>query len=114
MTPQKIIIWNILIIILTIKKAKINNRIILSRLGNILTKNYRDKIRKELYEIEKKQGLTKTQKERIYSFLVELASALDKIDNYKYSNYDDLDYFGIKDLENLFNNIMMMITTDQH
>ena len=81
---------------------------------NILTKNYRDKIRKELYEIEKWQGLTKTQKERIDSFLVELASALDKIDNYKCSNYDDLDDFGIKDLANLFNNIMMMITTNQH
>ena len=63
---------------------------------------------------KKKQGLTKTQKERIYSFLVELTSALDKIDNYKYSNYDDLDYFGIKDLKNLFNDIMMMITTNQH
>ena len=53
-------------------KAKINNiRIILSRLGNIVTKNNRNKIRKELYEIEKKQGLTKSQKERIYSRLIE-------------------------------------------
>ena len=35
-------------------KAKINNiRIILSRLGNMVTKNDRNKIRKELYEIEK-------------------------------------------------------------
>ena len=53
-------------------KAKINNiRIILSRLGNIVTKNNRNKIRKELYEIEKKQGLTKSQKERIYNRLIE-------------------------------------------
>ena len=53
-------------------KAKINNiRIILSRLGNIVTKNNRNKIRKELYEIEKKQGLTKSQKERIYNCLIE-------------------------------------------
>ena len=53
-------------------KAKINNiRTILSRLGNIVTKNNRNKIRKKLYEIEKKQGLTKSQKERIYSRLIE-------------------------------------------
>ena len=53
-------------------KAKINNiRTILSRLGNIATKNNRNKIRKKLYEIEKKQGLTKSQKERIYNRLIE-------------------------------------------
>ena len=53
-------------------KAKINNiRTILSRLGNIVTKNNRNKIRKKLYEIEKKQGLTKSQKERIYNRLIE-------------------------------------------
>ena len=53
-------------------KAKINNiRTILSRLGNIVTKNNRNKIRKKLYEIEKKQGLTKSQKERIYNGLIE-------------------------------------------
>ena len=59
---------NILIIILTIKKAKINNRIILSRLRNIVTKNYRDKIRKELYEIEKKNK--DSQKPKKKGFIV--------------------------------------------
>ena len=35
-------------------KRKINDiRIILSRLGNIVTKKYRKEIKKELYEIEK-------------------------------------------------------------
>ena len=87
-------------------KAKINNiRIILSRLGNMVTKNDRNKIRKELYEIEKQQGLTKSQKERIYNRLIELANTLNKKENYKYNDYDDLDYFGIKDLEILFASI---------
>ena len=87
-------------------KVKINNiRIILGRLGNIVTKDDRNKIRKERYEIEKKQGRAKVQKERIYNRLMELANILDKKENYKYNDYDDLDYFGIKDLENLFNNI---------
>ena len=87
-------------------KAKINIiRIILSRLGNIVTKDDRNKIRKGLYEIEKKKRLTKIQKERIYNHLIELANILDKKENYKYNDYDDLDYFGIKYLENLFNNL---------
>ena len=35
-------------------KSKVNDiRIILSRLGNIVTKKYRKEIKKELYEIEK-------------------------------------------------------------
>ena len=44
-------------------KGKINNiRIALARLGEIVTKNERKKIKKDLYEIEKKQKPTKTQK----------------------------------------------------
>ena len=40
-------------------KDKINYIwMILSRLGNILIKNYRKKIKKELYEIEKNQNLS--------------------------------------------------------
>ena len=47
-------------------KSEINNiRIILARLGNIITKNVREKIKNDIYEIEKKQRFTKTQKERI-------------------------------------------------
>ena len=48
-------------------KSKINDiRIILSRLGNIVTKNDRKKIKKELYEIEKKKNLSDNEKEKIY------------------------------------------------
>ena len=45
-------------------KSKINYiRILLSRLGNIITKDGRkNKLRKNLYEIEKTQKLTKTKK----------------------------------------------------
>ena len=87
-------------------KAKTNNiRLILARLGNIVTKKDRHKIRKELYEIEKKKRLTKTQKEKIYNRLIEIANILDKIEAYKYHNHDDLDYFRIRDVESLFTNI---------
>ena len=87
-------------------KGKINNiRIVLVRLGNIITKKDKNKFRKELYEIEKKKKYTKMHKERIYSYLIELANTLDRKEEYKYSDYNDLDYFGIRDIQNLFDHI---------
>ena len=60
-------------------KGKINDiRIILSRLGNIVTKNDRKKIKKELYEIEKKQNLSDNEKEKIYDHLLKLVNILNK------------------------------------
>ena len=80
-------------------KSKINIRLILSRLGNIVTKKYRKEIKKELYEIEKKQNLSDNEKEKIYDHLVKLANTLDKKEEYKRRDHDDEDYFGIKELE---------------
>ena len=78
-------------------KSKINYiRLVLSRLGNIVTKKYRKKIKKELYEIEKKQNLSDNEKEEIYYHLVKLANTLDKKEEYKHSDHDDDVYFGIK------------------
>ena len=79
-----------------IKSKIIDIRMILSRLGNIVTKNDRKKIKKELYEIEKKQNLSDNEKEKIYDDLVKLANTLDKKEEHKHSDHDDLDYFGIK------------------
>ena len=78
-------------------KSNINDiRIILSRLGNIVTKSDRKKIGKELYEIEKKQNLSDNEKEKIYDHLVELANTFDKKEEYKHSDRDDLDYKRIR------------------
>ena len=60
---------------------KINNKIndirmILTRLGNIVTKNDSKEIKKEFYE--KKQNLSDNEKEKIYDHLVELVNTLDK------------------------------------
>ena len=86
-------------------KSKINDiRIILSRLGNIATKSNRKKIKKELYVIEKKQNLSDNEKEEIFDHLVKLINTFDKKGEYKHSDCDDLDYFGIKELEVLFGN----------
>ena len=80
-------------------KGKISDiRMILSRLGNIVTNKDRKKITKELYEIEKKENLSDKEKEKIYDDLVELAKTLNKKEEYQYHERDGLDYYGIRDL----------------
>ena len=87
-------------------RSKISDiRMILSRLGNTTTNNDRKKIKRKLYEIEKKENLSDKEKEKIYDDLVELVKTLDKKEKYKYHDRDDLDYYGIIDIENLFDNV---------
>ena len=58
-------------------KGKRNDiRMILSRLGNIVTKNDRKEIKKELYEMEKKKNLSDKEKEKNYDNLVKLVKIL--------------------------------------
>ena len=46
-------------------KSKINDiRLILSRLGNIVTKSDRKEIKKDLYEIENRQNLLDNEKKK--------------------------------------------------
>ena len=53
---------------------------------------------------KKMQNLSDNEKEEIYDHLVELVNTFDKKEEYKHSDHDDLDYFGIRKLENLFTN----------
>ena len=86
-------------------RGKISDiRMIFSRLGNTGTNNDRKKITKELYEIEKKKNLSDKEKEKAYDHLVELVNIPNKKEEYKYRDRDDLDYYGIRDIENLFDN----------
>ena len=86
-------------------RGKISDiRMILSRLGNTVTNNDRKKIKRMPYEIEKKENLSDKEKEKIYDDLVELVNTLNKKEEYKYHDRDDLDYYGIRDIENLFDN----------
>ena len=78
-------------------------RAILSRLGNIVTKNDRVKIKKELYGIENKKNLSAEEKEKINDSLVELVNKLNKKE--KYHDRSALDYHGIRDIEYVFDNI---------
>ena len=87
-------------------KGKIRDiRMILSRLGNVITNKDRKKITKELYEIVKKENLSDKEKEKIYDDLVELTKTLNKKEEYQYHNRNDLDYYGIRDIENLLGDV---------
>ena len=81
-----------------------DTRLILSRLGNTVPNNDRKKIKRKLYEIEKKGNLSDMEKEKIFYHLVELVNTLIKNEEYKYHDCDDLDYYGIRGIENLFDN----------
>ena len=71
-------------------------RMILGRLGNTVANNYIKKVRRMLYEIEKKESLSDQEKEKIYDDLLELVHTLNKKEEYKYDR-EDLDYYGIRD-----------------
>ena len=77
---------------------------IIGRLGNTITNNDRKKIKRKLYETEKKENLSDKENEKTYDDLVELVNTLNKKEKYKYHNRDDLDYYGIRDIENLLDN----------
>ena len=78
-------------------RGKISDiRMILNRLGNMVTKHDRKEIKKELYEIEKKGNLSEKEKEEKYDRLAELVKTLDKKEEYKYHDRDDPDYYGIR------------------
>ena len=72
-------------------------RMMLSRLGNTVTHNDRKKIKRELYEIEKKKNLSDNEKEEIYDNLVKIVKTFDRKETYQFHNRDDLDYYGIRD-----------------
>ena len=87
-------------------RGKISDiRTILSRLGNIVTNKDRKKIKRELYEIEKKKNLSNKEKKEIYDHLFELVNTLNKKETYQFHDREDLDYYGMRDIENLFSNI---------
>ena len=73
-------------------------RRILNRLRDILPRKYRKEIKEKLYEIEHQENLSE-ENDKYLRKLVRIRN-----DKEKYSPYDcdDLDYYGIRDMENLF------------
>ena len=75
-------------------------RRILNRLRDILPRKYRKEIKEKLYEIEQNENLS--EKEENDEYLRKIVRILN--DKERYSLYDrgDLDCYGIRDTENLF------------
>ena len=68
--------------------ARIKNvRVIASKLGNTLTKEEINFIRKQLYKLENKKRFTKTQRERAYAYLIELVNTFNNKEKHQYSEY---------------------------
>ena len=84
-------------------EKRINNaRVLTAKLGNILTDKERKTIRDELYRLEDEK-LTNTERERAIAYLINLTRDLKNKQKYHHSAYHDQNYYGIKDIEHLFN-----------
>ena len=76
-----------------------------NELRDNLTKEYRKKIKKKLYEIENKKKISKIEEEEITEDLIELKRILNKKEKYHYHDRDDPDYYGIRDIEVLLGEV---------
>ena len=86
-------------------RGKTNDiNMIFCRLGSLVNNKDRKKIKRELYEIEKKKNLSDKEEKNIYDDLVKIVKTLNKKEEYQYHDRDDLGYYGIRDIKNLFDN----------
>ena len=77
-------------------------RKILSRLRDILAKKDRKEIKDKLYKIEHQRNLSEEEKEENDEYLRKLVRILNNKEEYSLYDRDDFDYYGIRDIENLF------------
>ena len=89
-----------------INDNKINDiRRILNRLTDILPRKYRKEIKEKLYEIEHNENLSEAEKEENDEYLRKLVRILNNKEKYGLYDRDDFDYYGIRDIENLFDEV---------
>ena len=82
-----------------------------NKLRNRFLKPKIKEIRKNLYEIENKKNLSKSKIKEIEQNLIELEEIIFKLN--KYYDYDDFEYKGIRDAENLFYGVVFNRSTDE-
>ena len=80
-------------------------RRILNRLRDILRKENSKKIKEKLYETEHKENLSEVEKEENDEYLRTLVRILNHKEKYGLYDRDDFDYYGIRDIENLFDEV---------
>ena len=79
-----------------------------NKLANPFLKPKIKEIRKNLYEIENKKNLSKSKIKEIEQNLIELEENLLKLN--KYHVYDDIEYYGIRDVRNYLMKLIKTIT----
>ena len=80
-------------------------RRILNRLRDMPPRKYRKEIKEKLYEIEDNEGLSEAEKERNGGYLRKLLRILNNKEKYGLYYRDNFDYYGIRDIENLFDEV---------
>ena len=84
-------------------KEKINKiRILLTKLGNIVTTEESNSIRKKLHELEKQTKFPRRQREEAHRYLSDLIVYLNKKVKYRFTDFHDQTFFGIGDIEKLY------------
>ena len=77
-------------------------RRILNRLGDISLKKDRKEIKDKLYEIEHQRNISEEEQEKNDEYLRKLVRILNDKEKHSSPNRDYLDYYGIRDVETLF------------
>ena len=80
-------------------------RRILNRLRDMLPKKYRKEIKEKLYEIENNEDLSEAEKEQNDGYLRKLIRILNNKETHGLYYRDNFDYYGIRDIENLFGEV---------
>ena len=80
----------------------IHAKVLTAKLGHILTNKHRKTIKTELCRLETTR-LTKTERERATTYLINLRKKLENKQKYHSSDHHDQNYYDIKDIEHLFN-----------
>ena len=80
-------------------------RRIFNRLRDILPKKDRKKIKDKLYKIEHQINISEAEKEENDEYLRQLVRILNNNEKYSLYDRDDFDYYGIRDIENLFDEV---------
>ena len=77
-------------------------RRIINRLRDILPKKVRKEIKDKLYKIEHQINISEEEQEENGKYLRKIVRFLNNKEEFSLIDHDDIDYYGIRDIENLF------------
>ena len=78
---------------------------ILNNFRDIIPQKYRNEIKEKPYKIEYKKNPSEAQRKEIDEYLRKLVRTLNNKEKYGLYDRDGFDYYGIRDIENLFDEV---------